>query len=140
MRREVLLWLKSAEDDIFDAKLFFENGRYFRTAFFSQQSVEKVLKALFFVVRREEPPKIHSVTELYRKLREGNFSFPKELEEQLFILNKYYTVSRYPDAANGLPSESVDKLEAERALKLAEEVLKYAVEFVKKSERGREEA
>lgn len=34
-------------------------------------------------------------------------------------------VDSYPDAANGLPGESVDKLEAERALKLAEEVLSY---------------
>ena len=51
---------------------------------------------------------------------------PAELEEQLYILNKYYTVSRYPDAANGLPSESVDRMEAERALKIAEEVLDYA--------------
>ncbi len=126
MRREVVLWLKSAEDDIFDAKLSLNNKRYFRTAFFAQQAAEKSLKALFFVVKKEEPPKLHTVTELYRELKKGGFNLPDDVEEQLYVLNKYYTVSRYPDAANGLPSESVDRIEAERALKIAEVVLEHA--------------
>lgn len=84
------------------------------------------MKALFFVVRREDPPKIHTVTELYALLKESSFRLDRDLEDQLYILSKYYTVTMYPDAANGLPSESVDRLEAERALKLAEEVLSYA--------------
>jgi len=125
MRREAELWIRSAEDDVFDAKLSHSHKRYFRTAFFAQQAVEKVLRAMFFVLKREEPPKLHTVTELY-KLLTPEFKLPAELEEQLYILNKYYTVSRYPDAANGLPSESVDRIEAERALKIAEEVLDYA--------------
>ena len=133
MRREVVLWLKSAEDDIYDAELFFKDSRYFRTAFFSQQAVEKALKAMFFIVKKEDPPKIHTVTELYSELKKSDFSLPKEIEEQLYILNKYYTVSRYPDAANGLPSESVDKIEAERALKIAKEVLEYAKKLAQES-------
>ncbi len=132
MRREVVLWLKSAEDDIYDAELFFKNSRYFRT-FFSQQAIEKALKAMFFIVKKEDPPKIHTVTELYSELKKSDFSLPKEIEEQLYILNKYYTVSRYPDAANGLPSESVDKIEAERALKIAKEVLEYAKKLAQES-------
>ncbi|WP_290898784.1 HEPN domain-containing protein [Ferroglobus sp.] len=133
MRREVVLWLKSAEDDVYDAELFFKNSRYFRTAFFSQQAVEKALKAMFFIVKKEDPPKIHTVTELYSELKKSDFSLPKEIEEQLYILNKYYTVSRYPDAANGLPSESVDRLEAERALKIAKEVFEYAKKLAQES-------
>ncbi len=133
MRREVALWIKSAEEDIADAETFFNNSRYFRTAFFSQQATEKVLKALFFVVKKEEPPKIHTVTELYRMLEQSGFKLPEELEKQLFILNKYYTVSRYPDAANGLPSESVDEIEAERALKIAKSVVNYGKKFVERN-------
>jgi HEPN domain-containing protein len=136
VRREVVLWLKSAEDDIFDAKLSLNNKRYFRTAFFAQQAVEKSLKALFFVVKKDEPPKLHTVTELYRELKKGGFTLPEEVEEQLYILNKYYTVSRYPDAANGLPSESVDKIEAERALKIAEVVLGHAKKHAGYKEEG----
>ncbi len=121
MRREALLWLASAEEDLEDAKIAFELGRWFRVAFFSQQAVEKALKALFFVVLRREPPKTHIITELYKQLREAGFRL--DIEDELYFLNKYYVVTRYPDAANGLPSESVDRWEAERALKIAERVI-----------------
>ncbi|MEM2086538.1 MAG: HEPN domain-containing protein, partial [Archaeoglobaceae archaeon] len=64
------------------------------------------------------------------------FKLSDELEELLFVLNKYYTVSRYPDAANGLPSESVDRIEAERALKIAEEIFDYARSFIRNKEKS----
>ncbi len=79
-----------------------------------------MLKALFFILRREEPPKIHTVTELYLLLKDSGFSIENNLEEKLYVLNKYYTITMYPDAANGLPSQSVDKEEAERAVNIAE--------------------
>jgi len=130
MRREARLWIEAAKEDLFDASDALRRGRWFRTAFFSQQAVEKALKALFFVVRREEPPHVHTVTELYRLLKDAGFVLSPELEEQLYIFNKYYTVTRYPDAANGLPSETVDKIEAERAYSLALEVVKIVEEHL----------
>jgi len=130
VRREALLWLRSAYEDIEDAELMLEEGRWFRVAFFSQQAVEKALKALYLVVALTEPPRTHSVTELYRGLVRAGFRLPSELEEKLYILNKYYTVTRYPDAANGLPSESVDKEEAVRALEIAKRVLRCVKELV----------
>jgi HEPN domain-containing protein len=130
MRREARLWIEAAKEDLFDASDALRRGRWFRTAFFSQQAVEKALKALFFVVRREEPPHVHTVTELYRLLKDSGFVLSPELEEQLYIFNKYYTVTRYPDAANGLPSETVDKIEAERAYSLALEVVKIVEEHL----------
>ncbi len=120
------LWLESAREDLLDCEEAYNRGRYFRAAFFAQQAVEKMLKALFFVVRHENPPHIHTVTELYQLLKESGFKLPSDVEEELFILNKYYTVTRYPDAANGLPSESVDRIEAERALSLARRIMEYA--------------
>ncbi len=132
MRREVRLWLTSAED-IYDAQAFLQNSRYFRTAFFSQQAVEKALKSLL-TTKKRSPPKFHSVTELYRNLKGSGFSLPEELEKHLFILNKYYTISRYPDAPNGLPSDSVDEVEAKRALDLAKGVVEYAREVATRSD------
>ncbi|MEM1643560.1 MAG: HEPN domain-containing protein [Desulfurococcaceae archaeon] len=133
MRKEIELWIKAADEDLEDAEIALSKGRWFRAAFFSQQAVEKAFKALFFIVRREEPPHIHVVTELYMLLKESGFSLPKNSEEQLFILNKYYTITRYPDAASGLPSESVDKVEALRAYNLANEVVKFVKEFLRGS-------
>ncbi len=126
VREEVLLWMKAAEEDIYDAELALRNKRWFRAAFFAQQAVEKALKALYILVRREPPPKSHRITIIYSGLREAGFTLPEELERRLPLLNKYYTITRYPDAANGLPSESVDEEEAQRAVKIAEEVLEYA--------------
>lgn len=131
MRREVELWIRAAEEDLEDAEIALSRGRWFRVAFFSQQAVEKVFKGLFFVVRREEPPRTHIVTELYMMLRDSGFSLPGDVEDQLFILNKYYTITRYPNAAGGLPSESVDKVEALRAYSLAREVVRLVKEFLR---------
>lgn len=131
MRREARLWIDAAHEDLVDADDAMHRGRWFRAAFFSQQAVEKALKALFFIVRREEPPHMHTVTELYRLLKESNFTLPRDLEEQLYILNKYYTITRYPDAANGLPSEAVDRLEAERAYSLARSVVRVVEEYTR---------
>ncbi|WP_291766413.1 HEPN domain-containing protein [Caldivirga sp. UBA161] len=129
MRRESLLWIRAAEDDLIDAEIMLKASRWFRVAFHAQQAVEEALKALFFIVRREEPPKIHTITELYRMLKESGFTLPSDLEHQLYVFNKYYTVTRYPDAAGGLPSESVDEVEARRALELAKRIVEYAKQY-----------
>lgn len=123
------MWIASAREDLVDAREALSRGRYFRAAFFAQQAAEKAFEALFFKVRREHPPPIHSVTDLYHMLKSAGFSLASELEERLYILNKYYTVTRYPDAANGLPSEAVDRLEADRAVKLSEEVVDFAEQY-----------
>jgi len=52
IRREVLLWVRASREDLADAEDALDRGRWFRTAFFAQQAVEKALRALFFVVRR----------------------------------------------------------------------------------------
>ena len=123
MREEIILWISAAEEDLFDADLALKNRRWFRAAFYAQQAVEKVLKALYFVVARQPPPYTRKVTVLYKGLRDKGFMLSKELEEQLSILNKYYTITRYPDAANGLPSEAVDGKEARRAVNIAKRVI-----------------
>ena len=56
IRREVLLWIEAAKEDLVDANDAMSRGRWFRAAFFSQQAVEKALKALFFIVRRKGIP------------------------------------------------------------------------------------
>lgn len=135
-RRESRLWLQAAIEDLEDAEYAMERGRWFRAAFFSQQAVEKALKALYPVILRREAPKIHTVTELYRELAGSGFRLPEDLERSIYILNKYYTVTRYPDAANGPPSESVDEEEALRAYRLAVRVVEVARRLVEGEDPG----
>ncbi|MHA1505582.1 MAG: HEPN domain-containing protein [Candidatus Asgardarchaeia archaeon] len=83
MRRECKLCPQSAREDLINAEDMFKRGRCFRAAFFCSTRCRKCIKSSFFVVRREEPPHIHTVTELYHYLKEGNYSLPKEVEEQV---------------------------------------------------------
>ncbi len=126
IRREALLWLRAAEEDMADAEDALARRRWFRAAFYAHQAVEKALKSLYFTVLRREPPRLHVISELYRPLREAGFRLPGDLEEAIAVLNKYYTVTRYPDAAGGLPSEAVDEVEARRAVGIARRVLEEA--------------
>ncbi len=135
VREEILLWIKAAEEDLYDAELAFNNKRWFRTAFFAQQAVEKMLKALYMLLKREPPPRTHRITTLYMELKEAGFNLPEDLEEELPSLNKYYTITRYPDAANGLPSESVSREEALKTIRIAKRVLEYVEEELSKHTR-----
>ncbi len=130
IREEAKLWIEAAYEDLYDAELAIKNKRWFRAAFYAQQAVEKALKALHIVYLREPPPYTHRVTVLYNRLKEHGFTLPKDLEESLPILNKYYTITRYPDAANGLPSETVDREEALRAYNIAKKVVDYVYRII----------
>ncbi len=117
------LWLRSARADLEDARLLAEAGRWYRVAFLAQQAVEKALKALHLLVLRREPPHTHHLPMLYRGLVEAGFRLPEELEDALYTLTKYYTVTRYPDAAGGPPEEAVGRREALDALRKAERIV-----------------
>jgi len=49
-------------------------------------------------------PKIHNLLELVEGLRDGGLPV-NEVMDYLRDLDSYYLVSRFPDAANGVPSE-----------------------------------
>ncbi len=116
MRLETLYWLEQGEKDLESAKKIFDIGIYYVSAFYCHQSVEKFLKAAILEVKRKKPPQDHN---LRRLLHELDPSPPENVERAVIRINPFYFVSRYPDAAGGLPSEVVDK-------ELATELINYA--------------
>ncbi len=94
-----------------------------------------MLKALYMLLKREPPPRTHRITTLYMELKEAGFNLPEDLEEELPSINKYYTITRHPDAANGLPSESVSREEALKTIRIARRVLEYVKEELSKHTR-----
>ena len=88
------------------------------------------MKSLYLAALRREPPRINVLTELYRELKAAGFRLSPELEEGVAELNKFYAVSRYPDAA-GQPFEAVTKRDAERSLETAAQVVELVEEFLK---------
>lgn len=86
-------------------------------AFLCQQAVEKALKALY-LEKKEGVPRIHSLIFLGKKLK-----LPARLLGNLRKLGPDFVIARYPDAAQGLPSELYDRKTAEERLRLSKEVL-----------------
>jgi hypothetical protein len=126
IRREAAYRIREAWHDLCTAQLLYSARRFNAAAFYSHQAVEKALKSLFFVFLRAEPPKSHVLVELYRELKRAGVELDPALEEAVAELNKFYTVSRYPDAAAGQPFEAVTRRDAERALETARAVADLA--------------
>lgn len=121
-RIEAFRWLAQAEEEFNDAKLLTEMGRFYLSLFLCQQSAEKALKAYIYVFE-EEPIFTHSVSVLLKMASEidPEFSVLKDAKR----LDDYYIPTRYPNTLPGeIPAKYYDdKLEAERALRLASDVI-----------------
>jgi len=121
-RHQAERWLQTAQEDLKAAQSLFTAGMYAQACFFTQQSGEKAIKALWYVV--DADPWGHSIQRLL-------VEFPLQAEipdledwlEYAALLDKYYIPTRYP---NGLPdltpgqvyrlSDAQRGLEAARAL------------------------
>lgn len=118
MRIETQRLVKQAERDLENARKNVEIAAHEVSAFLAEQAVEKFLKATWTVLKREDAPRTHSLTELGDAL-----GVPRELRRHLVDLNADYTTARYPDAANGVPYEVYDRETAEAKVAAAEEIL-----------------
>lgn len=67
MRKEVEFWLLQSEADLKSAKDLLKTGNFYSSVFFSHQSVEKALKALY-ILEKKELIKTHNLVFLAREL------------------------------------------------------------------------
>jgi len=119
---EAARWIKQAENDLKVAKWSFKGKFYNNTCFMCQQTGEKALKS-FLYFKGERPVFGHSLLELCRKSRKHDKNF-SNIEKECKHLDKYYTITRYPDGLPGLiPSEYFDKEEAEKAIEYLNKIL-----------------
>ncbi|TBH21563.1 HEPN domain-containing protein [Thermus thermamylovorans] len=113
MRLEAEGLLAQARKDPTPAQVLLRGERHYAVAFFAQQAVEKVLKALH-VERLRTLPRTHDLLAL---------GAPEGGVEGARLLTPDYTVSRYPDAAGTLPARLYGRARGEARLQAAEEVL-----------------
>jgi len=121
IREEALDWWNEAKHNIRQAKRNFEIGEYSVSAFLCHQASEKALKALYIVKKSRLPPRGHDLTKIGRLL-DAN-----EIMDELKLLNPHYTISRYPNAANAVPSEVYTREVAERCLLAATRILEWVM-------------
>ncbi|WP_054842188.1 HEPN domain-containing protein [Vulcanisaeta distributa] len=126
MREEAEQWLREATRELELARHLLEIGYLNYAAFHSHQAAEKALKALIIARLRLLPPKTH-LLELAERLRSSGIPVDEVIDD-LRDLNLHYLVARYPDAANGVPSEVYSKREAQHCVESASRV----IEWVKK--------
>lgn len=124
MRKEVENWWKQAEADLRTASNSFNSGDYYACVFWSQQAVEKALKALY-LKRFNELPKIHDLTIFAKKL-----DLSSNLYENCEDLTNVYTETRYPDMSDIIPAKKFTKEEATEFLEKAKEVIKWIKENI----------
>jgi HEPN domain-containing protein len=123
-QEEAKRWFLQALRDLADAKFNLLGERFNVACFLAQQSAEKAMKAYLFLKGADEVWG-HSVGELCEDAKNFDEEF-KEIETAAKSLDKYYIPTRYPNALpGGIPSESFDKTDAEKAISLAEKIINF---------------
>jgi HEPN domain-containing protein len=120
MRREVERLLRQADRDLENARKNLGIDAFEVSAFLAQQAVEKYLKGVWVLLKKEPAPHTHSLTELG-----DGIGVPPELRRPLAHLTPDYTVSRYPNAANAVPYELYDAATSQAKVAEAEEVIRW---------------
>ena len=120
MKEEVNLWLRQSEKDFEVAEKNFKINEFYSAVFWSQQSAEKGLKAVYIFKNNSLPPRIHDLVELCRLIKA-----PDEIISNAGKLVVAYIFSRYPGAAPKIPEEYYDKKKTEEHLSCAKEILEW---------------
>lgn len=117
MREEVQRWIAQARAELAMARSLLASGGFSGVAFHSHQTAEMLLKGFWIHAKRSASPRFHNLVELGIELQA-----PDTVLAALRRLNPEYVVSRYPDAANGIPAQNYDRQRAAELLALAERV------------------
>ncbi|MEM2424954.1 MAG: HEPN domain-containing protein [Candidatus Bathyarchaeia archaeon] len=123
MRREAFLWLIQAERDLKKAVNDLRTEDWDSAAFWSQQAAEKSLKAL--LIDGGKVYRGHDLLEMAHIIRDNLGIDVEVIMDDLRELTIHYTISRYPNAANAVPSELYTKDRAEELVTRARRVLEW---------------
>ena len=121
MRREAALWLRQAESDLRKAENDLKTSDWDSAAFWSQQAAEKALKAL--LLEYGKTCRIHDLPGIAEIIEEELGVSTSDIAGDLRELTIHYTIARYPNAANALPSELYDERKARELIEKARRVL-----------------
>ena len=122
-------WLRQAEQDLDDADYAREGSRFNVACFLGQQAGEKAVKA-FLYRRGAEDVWGHSLTDLCEDAKLFDMFFDT-IKSEARQLDKYYEITRYPSyLPTGIPSEAFDRIDADRAIELAQMVVEFVRERV----------
>ena len=113
-------WFLQAEIDLRTASNSLLSKDYYASAFWSQQAIEKCLKA---VVMKESKAliKVHDLVMLGRKAK-----LPEDLLSKLKLFGGVYTETRYGVIDEKIPAQKFTEKDASEFLTVAKEVLRWS--------------
>jgi len=117
-------WIKYAEEDLELAKYSFKIRKHRYACYFSQQAVEKLLKA-FLIKNKIKIPKTHDILELLDKCIEIDKDFKELNKLNLERLSLFYTITRYPEFEYEITEE-----DAKEAIEIAEKVREFILKKI----------
>jgi HEPN domain-containing protein len=118
--KSVQEWLKQAKYDMDTARFMFSGGRYFYAVFMCHLSIEKALKGLLAHRRCEEPPRVHNLVYLLKKV---GVIPPQDVGKFLTKLNEASVLTRYP--------EELTQLQTHYSQAVVRDILKGSKEALK---------
>ena len=133
---EAKRWIVTAGEDLEAARVLQAGEKYSHACFFSQQSAEKALKALWYLL--DGDPWGHSVQKLIEETPDSQAQrFMTKVFDDGVYLDRYYIPTRYP---NGLPDLTPGKCyftkDAVGCLKAAENIIQRVQAWFDKHKGG----
>jgi len=121
MKKVISQWWKQANRDLLTANNCITSGDYYASVFFSEQAIEKGLKALYIKVFDNAPPRTHHIDKLASLV-----NAPLEIMDATYELSEDYMLSRYPDVSDELPFELYNEGNSKIKLVRAKEIISWA--------------
>ena len=133
-KEEAKRWLDQAQYDFGVAKRMLEQEIYSYSCFLCEQAAQKALKAYLYSKGKRYVWQ-HSVQELAGVSREYHEKFEDAIEAGK-ILDRYYILTRYPDALAppAVPYKTYGEKDASQAVSLAGKIIEMVKEEVKRGD------
>lgn len=120
MRPETEPWWRQAEADLDCAEVLYGAGRYFGSSWFAHQATEKALKALYIEQSGRPANRVHDLNFLGRSVR-----IPLSMSGDLAMLDSAFALTRYPDARNRTPVDTMTLTIGTRDIESARRVVRW---------------
>lgn len=122
MKKESEEWFKIAVEDFQSAGYLLEKSLFRMVCYHSQQTVEKIAKAIL-VQHDVDIPRTHNLLDLNNAIRRLGYDSPLSDEDAVFP-NSIYR-ARYPSHAGLLPYGEPTREDAEKANEIAKSIMKW---------------
>ena len=128
MKKETEAWINIAIEDFQSANYLLEKSLYRMVCYHSQQTVERLSKAII-VQHDRDIPRTHNLLDLNKAVKELGYDSPLSDEDGVFLngINR----SLYPFEEVLLPSGDPTEKDAEKALDVAKQMITWSRDILK---------